>query len=141
MPRKKEPTFEEALARLQDIVTKMEQGDLPLQELITQYSEGMKLAAACSQSLDRLVEHFHQAAKARVGEKRQAYEKAAESLELLSPIHVLRRGYAVVERADQAVPRVKLLARGDMVALRFADGTAEAEVRATSRTADADETK
>ncbi|MCI6085350.1 exodeoxyribonuclease VII small subunit [Selenomonas sp.] len=53
MPRKKEPTFEEALARLQDIVTKMEQGDLPLQELITQYSEGMKLAAACSQSLGR----------------------------------------------------------------------------------------
>ena len=32
MPRKKEPTFEEALARLQDIVEKMEQGDLPLKE-------------------------------------------------------------------------------------------------------------
>lgn len=53
MPRKKEPTFEEALARLQEIVAKMEQGDLPLQELITQYSEGMKLAAACSQALGR----------------------------------------------------------------------------------------
>ena len=53
MPRKKEPTFEEALARLQDIVEKMEQGDLPLKDLIAQYSEGMKLAAACSQALGR----------------------------------------------------------------------------------------
>lgn len=53
MPRKKEPTFEEALARLQTIVETMEQGDLPLQELIAQYSEGMKLAAVCSQALGR----------------------------------------------------------------------------------------
>ena len=105
------------------------------------FQQPATLLADRQQTLDRLVERFHLAAKARVSEKRQAYEKAAESLELLSPIHVLRRGYAVVERAGQAVPRVKLLARGDMVALRFADGTAEAEVRATSRAADAAETK
>ncbi|WP_294157126.1 exodeoxyribonuclease VII small subunit [uncultured Selenomonas sp.] len=53
MPRKKEPTFEEALARLNTIVETMEQGDLPLKELIAQYSEGMQLAATCSQSLAR----------------------------------------------------------------------------------------
>ena len=52
MPRKKEPTFEEALARLQDIVEKMEQGDLPLKDLIAQYSEGMKLMDLLVQEKD-----------------------------------------------------------------------------------------
>ena len=86
------------------------------------------LLAGRQQTLDQLVLRFHQAARLRVSEKRTAYEKAAESLELLSPIHVLRRGYAVVERDGLPVPRAKLLAKGDAVDLRFADGVAKATV-------------
>ena len=40
MPRKKELSFEEALGRLNEIVDQMEQGDLPLKDLIANYSEG-----------------------------------------------------------------------------------------------------
>ena len=53
MPRKKELSFEEALGRLNEIVDQMEQGDLPLKDLIANYSEGMKLAGTCSQALSR----------------------------------------------------------------------------------------
>lgn len=53
MPRKKELSFEEALGRLNEIVDQMDQGDLPLKDLIANYSEGMKLAGTCSQALSR----------------------------------------------------------------------------------------
>ena len=53
MPRKKEPTFEESLARLEEIVGEMEQGALALNDLVMKYSEGITLANQCSQSLQR----------------------------------------------------------------------------------------
>ena len=53
MPRKKEPTFEESLARLEEIVGEMEQGELNLQDLVLRYSEGVTLANQCTQSLSR----------------------------------------------------------------------------------------
>ena len=53
MPRKKEPSVEEALARLEQIVGEMEQGELNLQDLVLRYSEGVTLANQCTQSLSR----------------------------------------------------------------------------------------
>ena len=53
MPRKREPSFEEALARLEQIVGEMEQGELNLQDLVLRYSEGVTLANQCTQSLSR----------------------------------------------------------------------------------------
>ena len=53
MPRKKEPSFEEALTRLEQIVGEMEQGELNLQDLVLRYSEGVALANQCTQSLSR----------------------------------------------------------------------------------------
>ncbi len=53
MSRKKEPSFEEALARLEQIVGEMEQGELNLQDLVLRYSEGVTLANQCTQSLSR----------------------------------------------------------------------------------------
>ena len=53
MPRKKEPSIEEALARLEQIVGEMEQGELNLQDLVLRYSEGVTLANQCTQSLSR----------------------------------------------------------------------------------------
>lgn len=53
MPRKKEPSFEEVLTRLEQIVGEMEQGELNLQDLVLRYSEGVTLANQCTQSLSR----------------------------------------------------------------------------------------
>lgn len=45
------PSFEEAMARLEVIVEKMESGDVPLDELLAQYEEGSRLLAVCEQRL------------------------------------------------------------------------------------------
>ncbi len=42
-----EPTFEQALAKLEAIVQSIEQGKIGLQESIQQYEEGMKLIRQC----------------------------------------------------------------------------------------------
>ncbi|HEX3940315.1 MAG TPA: exodeoxyribonuclease VII small subunit [Acidobacteriaceae bacterium] len=45
-------TFEESLKQLETIVTQLERGDLPLEESIKIFEEGMKLSAQCKQELD-----------------------------------------------------------------------------------------
>jgi exodeoxyribonuclease VII small subunit len=44
--------FEEALGRLEDIVRKMEAGDMTLDESLKAFEEGIKLARLCSRKLD-----------------------------------------------------------------------------------------
>ncbi|WP_446425655.1 exodeoxyribonuclease VII small subunit [Mailhella sp.] len=51
--KKKEPAFEERLARLQTIVAALESGTAPLEESVTLYKEGLAHAAACREQLDR----------------------------------------------------------------------------------------
>lgn len=40
----KKPTFEEQLAQLQQIVNHLEQGNVPLEEALQQFQEGIKLS-------------------------------------------------------------------------------------------------
>jgi exodeoxyribonuclease VII small subunit len=44
--------FEEAMKRLEDIVKSLESGDLPLEDSLSIFEEGMKLAGLCSQRLE-----------------------------------------------------------------------------------------
>ena len=53
-PAKKEPTFEQALAELEELVRKMETGQLPLDRMIEYYEKGGKLASYCRKQLDSL---------------------------------------------------------------------------------------
>ena len=46
-----EKSFEENLERLEEVVSKLEQGDLPLEEAIKLFQEGMKLSQSCSKKL------------------------------------------------------------------------------------------
>jgi exodeoxyribonuclease VII small subunit len=50
---KKELTFEDALGRLEGIVKKLEKPDLPLEESIKLFEEGMGLSKICSERLDQ----------------------------------------------------------------------------------------
>ena len=43
----KKVSFEEALARLGEIVTRLEKGDVPLEESMKLYEEGMRLGNTC----------------------------------------------------------------------------------------------
>lgn len=53
MPAKKPASFnfEQSLGNLESIVKKMEAGDLSLEQSLTQFEEGMKLAAQCQEAL------------------------------------------------------------------------------------------
>ena len=46
-----EANFEQAMKRLEEIVEKMESGDLSLEDLIVRYEEGMKLVKVCQERL------------------------------------------------------------------------------------------
>ena len=48
----KNPTFEENMARLEQIVRAMERGDVPLQESLKLFQEGTALVEACGKLLD-----------------------------------------------------------------------------------------
>lgn len=43
--------FEAALSELETLVERMEQGDLPLEESLRQFEQGIKLTRACQQAL------------------------------------------------------------------------------------------
>ncbi|MGL1862747.1 MAG: exodeoxyribonuclease VII small subunit [Pseudodesulfovibrio sp.] len=45
-------TFENKLDRLKEIVDRLERGDLPLEEGVALYKEGLKLAKACGKQLE-----------------------------------------------------------------------------------------
>ena len=45
-------SFEQSLARLDEIVRHLEKGDLPLNESLTLFEEGTGLLASCSKLLD-----------------------------------------------------------------------------------------
>jgi len=49
---KKEKAFEEALGELEGIVNRLEQGDLPLEEALQLFEEGVKLSRYCHTKLD-----------------------------------------------------------------------------------------
>jgi exodeoxyribonuclease VII small subunit len=53
---KKKPTFEEALEQLEAIVTRIEEGDVSLEDSIAQYAEGIKLVKLCRGILDQAEE-------------------------------------------------------------------------------------
>ncbi|MDE6107616.1 MAG: exodeoxyribonuclease VII small subunit [Oscillospiraceae bacterium] len=53
MPTKKQPTFEEAMSRLETIVSRLEKGDLPLEEALALFEEGAGLMKQCSKALDQ----------------------------------------------------------------------------------------
>ena len=53
MPRKKEAGFEKKLSQLEDIVSTLEQGNISLEDIMKNYSNGMELSRKCLEELQR----------------------------------------------------------------------------------------
>jgi exodeoxyribonuclease VII small subunit len=49
-------SFEEAMEKLEAIVSKLEEGEVPLEKAINYYQEGMKLSKICSDKLENAQE-------------------------------------------------------------------------------------
>ena len=46
------PTFEKAMQQLEEIVTELETGDLPLEKAMKKFEEGIALSRYCTEKLD-----------------------------------------------------------------------------------------
>lgn len=51
-------TYEEALQALEESVSKLEKGDLPLEEALSAYQRGVELAAYCAMILNKVEENL-----------------------------------------------------------------------------------
>ncbi|MBT8350483.1 MAG: exodeoxyribonuclease VII small subunit [Deltaproteobacteria bacterium] len=45
-------TFEQSMKKLEQIVQELESGDLPLEDAMKKFEEGIKLSSLCSEKLD-----------------------------------------------------------------------------------------
>ena len=78
----------------------------------------------CEERLDRSMDHLLRASAERLG-------KAAVSLEALSPLSVLSRGYTLTESAEgKRIQSADEVQRGDALRTRFADGIVESRCSA-----------
>jgi exodeoxyribonuclease VII small subunit len=66
-----EASFEESLAQLEKIVERLEGGDLPLEESLRLYEEGMKLSRACGERLEAAERRIEILERARDGTLRE----------------------------------------------------------------------
>lgn len=53
-------TFEQALTKLEQIVAQLEKEDVPLEQMLTFYQEGMELSKICSDKLQHAEEKMTQ---------------------------------------------------------------------------------
>ncbi|WP_174734183.1 exodeoxyribonuclease VII small subunit [Mesobacillus harenae] len=60
MAKEKKLTFEEAMEKLEGIVEQLEEGDIPLEEAISFYKEGMELSKLCHDKLKNVEEQLAQ---------------------------------------------------------------------------------
>lgn len=76
----KKVTFEQQIARLEEIVSALEQGDVQLADSLALFEEGTKLAAACSRQLDQAEQQVAKLMKGPDGAPvEQPFETAEEA--------------------------------------------------------------
>lgn len=79
MNRKKEETFESAIARLEEIVRALDGGDAPLDESLALFEEGVRLVKLCSGKLDAAEQKVKILTKGEDGEIKEEDFAAAKT--------------------------------------------------------------
>ena len=90
------------------------------------------------QHLDALVDRLERSGDRITEQARTRLDRLKSRLQALDPEQPLRRGYAYPTRDGEPVPSAESLRAGDLLRLRFQDGSRAAEVQ--SDTSDRDET-
>jgi exodeoxyribonuclease VII small subunit len=68
MDKKGKKTFEDALSQLESIVARLENGDLPLEESLKLFEEGIRLSRFCNQKLNEAQKKVEVLVKEKGGE-------------------------------------------------------------------------
>ena len=87
-----------------------------------------QLLAERRQRLDKASLRLQQLMEAALKQRRHRLELALGKLDMLSPVHVLRRGYGLIEHGNSIVTSAKQIKPGDELVLTFKDG----RIRATA---------
>lgn len=88
----------------------------------TALSKPQLLLAGRKQRLDRAQARLLELCQKSLTTKKQALTTAMEKLEILSPVHVLRRGYSIVEKQGRPITSVQQVTAGDALTLVMKDG-------------------
>ncbi len=83
---KKAVGFEEELSRLEALAAELETGELPLEELIGRYEEGMKLAAELEKMLEAARGRLQELSVGKDGSPQLTPTDAAEQKSLLDAL-------------------------------------------------------
>jgi len=62
------PRFEEAFARLEQVIDEMERGELPLEDLLTRFEEGVELVRVCRRFLKQAQARIEQFVEVKDGQ-------------------------------------------------------------------------
>jgi len=62
-----EKTFEQAIDELEKIVEELERGDLPLEETIKRFEQGLKLSELCTRKLNQVEQKLKKLVKTEDG--------------------------------------------------------------------------
>lgn len=81
--------FEGALRRLEEIVETMENGELPLEEALRLFEEGMELSRLCAQRLDEV--------EARI----EVLWQGEDGRKVLRPLEDLESGGSAIREAEE----------------------------------------
>ena len=78
-PKQAAPDFEAALAELEEIVARLELGELPLEESLRQFERGVVLTRICQKALGDAERKIRVLAKGPDGEMREQEFEAPET--------------------------------------------------------------
>lgn len=81
-----------------------------------------QLLAARQERIDKATERLQQMARQCLQQRRHRLELALGKLDMLSPVHVLRRGYALAEHGGRILVSARDVKAGDELILTFKDG-------------------
>ncbi len=93
------------------------------------WQEPRRLLDMRRQRLDMAMERFQRLMKSALESKRRRLEMDMERLELLSPVHVLRRGYGLISTVrGEMLHSVRHIEKGDTLHIMLTDGRLSAKV-------------
>ena len=108
--------------------TEQKEASLRLLEARLSACSPQKRLCAEAERLAQKRAQLRQAIGARLSLGEAALAQRRRELDMLSPYRVLARGYAIVTKEGGAVRSSAQVAGGDVVAIRFASGTADARI-------------
>jgi exodeoxyribonuclease VII large subunit len=98
------------------------------QSTLAQNNPGVKIALLRDR-LTRLLENQQAAMRQKLLLARHQLSLQSRSLDTLSPLKTLARGFATVSKGDRLVTSVKQLSAGDDISIRLADGESDAKIK------------